>query len=82
MDLKSPNILLTRHGVAKLADVGLAKVIRDREYISQVKTIGERRTVSCPLLSSDYPSFGIRFDNSSFAHVTQQQPPVVKQPAI
>ena len=41
MDLKSPNILLTRHGVAKLADVGLAKVIRDRNYITQVSVIGE-----------------------------------------
>ncbi len=40
MDLKSPNILLTRHGVAKLADVGLAKVIRDRNYITQVSVIG------------------------------------------
>ncbi len=43
MDLKSPNILLTRHGVAKLADVGLAKVIRDRNYITQVSVIG-----ACP----------------------------------
>ena len=41
MDLKSPNILLTRHGVAKLADVGLAKVIRDRNYITQVSVIGK-----------------------------------------
>mmetsp|Transcript_18116 Transcript_18116/g.54546 ORF Transcript_18116/g.54546 Transcript_18116/m.54546 type:complete len:1319 (+) Transcript_18116:310-4266(+) len=40
MDLKSPNILLSRHGVAKLADVGLAKVIRDRNYITQVSVIG------------------------------------------
>jgi serine/threonine protein kinase len=40
MDLKSPNILLTRHGIAKLADVGLAKVIRDRNYITQVSVIG------------------------------------------
>jgi hypothetical protein len=40
MDLKSPNILLTRHGDAKLADVGLAKVIRDRNYITQVSVIG------------------------------------------
>ena len=40
MDLKSPNILLTRHGQAKLADVGLAKVIRDRNYITQVSVIG------------------------------------------
>lgn len=40
LDLKSPNILLTRHGVAKLADVGLAKVIRDRNYITQVSVIG------------------------------------------
>ena len=42
MDLKSPNILLTRHGDAKLADVGLAKVIRDRNYITQVSVIGEQ----------------------------------------
>ena len=41
MDLKSSNILLTRHGDAKLADVGLAKVIRDRNYITQVSVIGE-----------------------------------------
>lgn len=48
MDLKSPNILLTRHGDAKLADVGLAKVIRDRNYITQVSVIGEQLAVcSC-----------------------------------
>ena len=47
MDLKSPNILLTRHGDAKLADVGLAKVIRDRNYITQVSVIGEQRAVCC-----------------------------------
>ena len=44
MDLKSPNILLTRHGQAKLADVGLAKVIRDRNYITQVSVIGVQRS--------------------------------------
>jgi serine/threonine protein kinase len=47
MDLKSPNILLTRHGDAKLADVGLAKVIRDRNYITQVSVIGEQLAVCC-----------------------------------
>ena len=46
MDLKSPNILLTRHGQAKLADVGLAKVIRDRNYITQVSVIGARQRAS------------------------------------
>jgi serine/threonine protein kinase len=45
MDLKSSNILLTRHGDAKLADVGLAKVIRDRNYITQVSVIGEQLAV-------------------------------------
>jgi Protein kinase domain len=47
MDLKSPNILLTRHGDAKLADVGLAKVIRDRNYITQVSVIGEQLAFCC-----------------------------------
>ena len=48
MDLKSPNILLTRHGQAKLADVGLAKVIRDRNYITQVSVIGVQAAVDAP----------------------------------
>jgi Protein kinase domain len=34
MDIKSPNILLTRQCVAEVADVGLAKVIQDRNYIT------------------------------------------------
>lgn len=41
LDLKSPNILLTRHGQAKLADVGLSKAIRGQTYLSQISVIGE-----------------------------------------
>ena len=41
LDLKSPNILLTRHGQAKLADVGLSKAIRGQAYLSQLSVIGE-----------------------------------------
>ena len=53
MDLKSSNILLTRHGDAKLADVGLAKVIRDRNYITQVSVIGEQLAMRCHTASLD-----------------------------
>jgi serine/threonine protein kinase len=56
MDLKSPNILLTRHGDAKLADVGLAKVIRDRNYITQVSVIGKQPAICAARhLVSDCP---------------------------
>ena len=55
MDLKSPNILLTRHGDAKLADVGLAKVIRDRNYITQVSVIGEQPAVCRCETSTELP---------------------------
>lgn len=40
LDLKTPNILLTRHGQAKLADVGLSKVIRGQDYLTQLSVIG------------------------------------------
>lgn len=40
LDLKSPNILLTRHGQAKLADVGLARVISEQNYLTQLSVIG------------------------------------------
>lgn len=66
MDLKSPNILLTRHGVAKLADVGLARVIRDRNYITQVSVIGTFAWAAPEVLTNerctekaDMYSFGI-----------------------
>jgi serine/threonine protein kinase len=39
MDLKSPNIMLTRHGVAKLGDVGLARIL-NRTYLTVGEHIG------------------------------------------
>lgn len=38
-DLKSSNVLLTKEGRAKIADVGLAKLLGD-EYVSTITTAG------------------------------------------
>ena len=35
-DLKSPNVLLTREYVAKIADVGLAHTLQDRTHLSEM----------------------------------------------
>eukprot|EP00887_Chlorella_sp_A99_P001247 scaffold14.g1247.t1 len=39
-DLKSANVLLTRDGTCKIADVGLAKSIQTRGYLTQAGTLG------------------------------------------
>lgn len=36
MDLKSPNILIGDTGIAKIADVGLARVMGSESFVSQV----------------------------------------------
>jgi serine/threonine protein kinase len=39
MDVKSPNVLLGRNNLAKLADVGLAKFLH-KDYLSVAKSVG------------------------------------------
>lgn len=39
LDLKSANILLSRHGTAKIADIGMARVL-NREYLSVLSGLG------------------------------------------
>ncbi len=76
MDLKSPNILLTRHGQAKLADVGLAKVIRDRNYITQVSVIGAPQRAPFQLfLATHYSSCAACGYSSDTVACTQQRQP-------
>lgn len=38
-DLKSPNVLLGRQHVAKIADVGLAKILQ-KDYVSSLQSVG------------------------------------------
>lgn len=38
-DLKSPNVLLGRDNVAKVADVGLAKILQ-KDYVSSLQSCG------------------------------------------
>ena len=35
LDLKSPNVLLADDGTAKIADVGLARILHSRTHLSQ-----------------------------------------------
>ncbi|KAL4436406.1 hypothetical protein ABPG77_009968 [Micractinium sp. CCAP 211/92] len=40
LDLKSANILLSRHGTAKICDIGMARVLGNKEYLSMLSGMG------------------------------------------
>lgn len=50
-DLKSPNVLLGRQHVAKIADVGLAKILQ-KDYVSSLQSVGTFAWSVCALLDS------------------------------
>jgi serine/threonine protein kinase len=52
-DLKSPNVLLGRDNVAKVADVGLAKILQ-KDYVSSLQSCG---TFAWSVRASDAPYF-------------------------
>lgn len=51
MDLKSPNILLGESGTAKIADVGLARVMGSDSIINQVVRHAEAAAATARLFS-------------------------------
>ena len=53
MDVKSPNVLLGRNNLAKLADVGLAKFLH-KDYLSVAKSVG---TFAWSVSLSEWPSW-------------------------
>ncbi|PSC71778.1 serine threonine-kinase [Micractinium conductrix] len=40
LDLKSANILLSRHGTAKICDIGMARVLGNKNYLSMLSGMG------------------------------------------
>ena len=54
-DLKSPNVLLDRHGTAKIADVGLSKILRDTTHNTISSGIGTMMWASPEQLMGTLP---------------------------
>ena len=64
MDLKSPNILVGESGIAKLADVGLARVMGSESFVSQVVSFA----FHLPIVYCHKTLFINSSDDQTFAH--------------
>ncbi len=67
-DLTAPNILLTEDCRAKIADLGVSKVLTDPQIIKQTVAPGNASYMA-PETKTKYPKYGASIDVFSFGHL-------------
>ncbi len=68
-DLTAPNILLTEDCRAKIADLGVSKVLKDPRIVNKQTVAPGNASYMAPETKTKYPKYGASIDVFSFGHL-------------